>query len=386
MPSASRLAALARHHRRSPFRAAASAPRRQRTAVVLGRLIAVCFTVCLLTGMYSHFLQEPAAWMSFPTRPVWLYRVSQGAHVATGTALVPLLLAKLWTVYPRLFSWPVVRGGLHALERLSIAVLVSTAVLQLFLGFANTVKWYPWPFSFRTVHFWLSLVILGSLLIHIAVKLPVIQRHWRGSREPQPPGPGWTRRGFLTGVATATAAVTVTTVGQAVTPLSPAALLAPRKPGVGPQGLPVNRTAAAARVHTAATDPGWRLTVRGPVTVVYGLSELGELPQYEVELPISCVEGWSQNAVWGGVRLRDLLERSRTPRGAAVEVSSLERDGHYRTSQLGGEFAWDSESLLALRLGGEVLHLDHGYPARIITPARPGVLQTKWVDSIEVLA
>ena len=38
------------------------------------------------------------------------------------------------------------------------------------------------------------------------------------------------------------------------------------------------------------------------------------------------------------------------------------------------------------QLYGEVLDIDHGYPARIIAPGRPGVLQTKWLDRIEVLA
>ena len=35
-----------------------------------------------------------------------LYRVTQGVHVATGLASIPLLLAKLWAVYPKLFTWP----------------------------------------------------------------------------------------------------------------------------------------------------------------------------------------------------------------------------------------------------------------------------------------
>ena len=32
----------------------------------------------------------------------------------------------------------------------------------------------------------------------------------------------------------------------------------------------------------------------------------------------------------------------------------------------------------------EPLDLDHGYPCRVIAPNRPGVLQTKWVASLEV--
>jgi DMSO/TMAO reductase YedYZ molybdopterin-dependent catalytic subunit len=42
-------------------------------------------------------------------------------------------------------------------------------------------------------------------------------------------------------------------------------------------------------------------------------------------------------------------------------------------------------TLLALRVNGEVLHPDHGFPCRIIAPSRPGVLQTKWVTRLEVL-
>ena len=42
----------------------------------------------------------------------------------------------------------------------------------------------------------------------------------------------------------------------------------------------------------------------------------------------------------------------------------------------------DARSLLALQVGGEDLALDHGYPARIIVPALPGVHNTKWVGAL----
>ena len=50
------------------------------------------------------------------------------------------------------------------------------------------------------------------------------------------------------------------------------------------------------------------------------------------------------------------------------------------------EFVRDDLTLVALELEGETLDLDHGYPARIIAPARPGVLQTKWLSTLEVLS
>src|SRR6266496_1999338 len=90
-----------------------------RTATVIGRLLGTAFAVCFLTGLISHYLQHPPGWLAdgLPSRPVWGYRLTQGLHVATGTAAIPLLLAKLWTVYPRLFAWPPARSVSHLVER-----------------------------------------------------------------------------------------------------------------------------------------------------------------------------------------------------------------------------------------------------------------------------
>ncbi|HEY0694783.1 MAG TPA: molybdopterin-dependent oxidoreductase, partial [Kribbella sp.] len=68
-----------------------------------------------------------------------------------------------------------------------------------------------------------------------------------------------------------------------------------------------------------------------------------------------------------------------------VRVVSMEKGGFYATSELPPQFADDPLTLLALRLNGSELDLDHGFPARIIAPNRPGVLQTKWVHHLEVI-
>jgi len=65
---------------------------------------------------------------SFPTHPSWLYGLTQGLHVTIGLAVVPILLAKLWSVIPKLFEWPPTRSPAHALERLSLALLVDGAL------------------------------------------------------------------------------------------------------------------------------------------------------------------------------------------------------------------------------------------------------------------
>lgn len=345
--------------------------------------------VCFLTGLYSHFLQDTPTWLPAPSRPANLYRVTQGLHVISGTVAVPLLLAKLWTVYPKLFAKPNLKAVGQLIERLSILVLVSSMALELFIGFVNTLQWYPWPFPFRQTHYALAWIIVGALLVHLAVKLPLIRANWRRTRDPEPESlpaeiTGLTRRGLFRTVAGAAALVGVTTAGQSLTPLGSVAVLAPRKPGIGPQGLPVNRTAEAAGV--TGIDADWRFTIMGPRQLSYTLDELRALPQSRSELPIACVEGWSQGARWEGVRIRDLLTLSGAPAKSRVRVVSMEKGGFYATSELPEEFAADPLTLLALRLNGSPLALDHGFPARIIAPNRPGVLQTKWVHRLEVVA
>lgn len=369
------------------FRSALHHPR---TATVIGRWLGIAFGICFLTGVLSHLHQDGPAWLSLPARPVSAYRFTQGLHVISGMVSIPLLLAKLWTVYPRLFARPP-RSTFRALttlaERGSILVLASSAALQLFMGFVNTLQWYPWPFGFRETHYALAWVIVGALLLHIAVKLPLIVAHWRRTSADSLPGAttGLSRRGLFRTVAGVGALVGLTSAGQSVPPLGDLAVLAPRRPGLGPQRLPVNRTAQAAGVIAAATAPSWRLVVSGPREVSLSLAELRGLIQTSAGLPIACVEGWSQHAHWEGVRVRELLRLCGAPADSRVRVVSLERDGGYTVSELPPAFAADPLTLLALRVNGSVLDLDHGFPARIIAPNRPGVLQTKWVHRLEVL-
>ena len=73
-------------------------------AARIGLWLGVTFTIAFLTGIVSHWAQSPTPWFPFPSRPAWGYRVTQGLHVISGTAAIPLLLVKLWTVYPRLFA------------------------------------------------------------------------------------------------------------------------------------------------------------------------------------------------------------------------------------------------------------------------------------------
>lgn len=364
----------------------------ERTAALLGMALGACFLICFLTGLITQFAQHPLALglLSMPASPGWLYRVTQGTHVATGTLAIPLLLAKLWTVFPRLFTWPPVRSAAHALERISLVPLVAGSLFQLGTGLANGAHWRPWRFDFPVVHYWTAWIVIGALIVHIGAKMTITRSALgRSARAaPEPAGTGLSRRGFLTTVFAAAGVITLTTVGQTLRPLKQLALLAPRRPDVGPQGVPVNKAASGAGVVEAAMDVGYRLVVEGNVTRPLRLSrdELLALPQHSADLSIACVEGWSSAAVWGGVPVRDLVALAGgDPERSTVVVHSLQQGGAYSRSQLNEPHVRDRDSLLALTLRGEPLHIDHGYPCRLIAPNRPGVQQTKWVARLEVV-
>jgi DMSO/TMAO reductase YedYZ molybdopterin-dependent catalytic subunit len=321
-----------------------------------------------------------------PAAPAWGYRLTQGIHVTTGIASIPLLLVKLWTVYPQLFAWPPVRSVVHAAERLSVFVLVAASLTEVSIGFVNVLQWYPWHFGFVYVHRMLAYVVIGALLLHIAVKLPLI-REGLGARvtaaPTAAPAVGLSRRGLLIATAAGVGTLVVTTVGQSLGPLRRVALLAPRRPTAGPQGLAVNRTAAEAGLRDIAAMTGWRMRVHGPRPFALDLAAFEALPAVDRSIPLACVEGWSAGADWRGPLLLDLVRRAGGDADSRVRVVSLERFGSYRASIVDGPQL--ARAVLATHLNGERLDPDHGYPVRLIAPDRAGVLNTKWLTTVEVL-
>ncbi len=374
---------------------------RLRSATVSARVglwLGITFGICFVTGLISHYAQAPSQPVPFPTSPAWGYRVTQGLHIITGCAAVPLLLVKLWSVYPKLFELPPLRQGVRRLvlalaEKGSIAVLVASAIFQLASGLANVTEWYPFAFSFRATHYAFAWIAIGALVLHVAVKLPIIRDVLTRDVETDvadrssaiAPGP-ISRRGLVRTAYVASGLAALSVAGNSVTPLGKISVFAPHS-GDGPLGLPVTTSAAEAHVTAAATDPSYRLrVVLGDVVTEFTRAELLDLPQTTSELPIACVEGWSRSGTWSGVRLRDLLDEVGAQAGHPVYLLSVQPSGPFRGHELPAQFVDDPRTLLALRLNGESLSIDHGYPARLIAPNRPGVLQTKWVGQITVRA
>jgi DMSO/TMAO reductase YedYZ molybdopterin-dependent catalytic subunit len=397
---------------------------------VFGLILLAGIPVVFVTGLLSYAAYNPdlspvndttpdKGWLGFylfswPTRPEWLYRVNQGTHVTLGLILVPILLAKLWSVLPKLFEWPPVRNPAHALERLLLFLLVGGGVFEFATGIMNIQQWYVFPGSFYTLHFYGGWVFVAALAVHTGLKFPTVVRAIRdrgllrelrvgtaGTRpepldagylvSPDPATPTISRRGALALAGGGSLVLLALSVGQSIGgPLRRVALLAPhgQVTGSGPDDFQINVTAAQAHVTAGQTGESWRLALAlggsaagPPVTLTR--AELLAMPQHTARLSINCVEGWSTgDQEWSGVRLRDLARLAGLASPASVLVQSLERAGAFNRVVLSAGQVMDPDSLLAFRVNGADLSPDHGYPARVIVPAAPGVHNTKWVASM----
>jgi DMSO/TMAO reductase YedYZ molybdopterin-dependent catalytic subunit len=370
-----------------------------------------------VTGFISHAAYQPnlgqnaifgtinAFVFTWPTQPPWLYGLTQGLHVNIGLLAVPLVLAKLWSVIPRLFVWPPLRSAAMALERLTLLLLVGGVIFEFATGILNIQVFYPWRFGFLRAHYYGAWVVASALVVHVAIKTPVVITAWRrygvlrplsqslrttspepyepqGLAPPNPSAPTMSRRGLLALVAAGSLGLLAANIGETVGgPLRGFALLAPRGRvfGRGPNDFQINRTAAAAQIAPESVGPSWRLDLLGAHQLALARTDLLAMRLHTYDLPIACVEGWTTTQRWTGVRLSDLAELAEAQGPNTLRVDSIETNGTFRQTTLNPGQVQDPRSLLALRVNGFDLSLDHGFPARLIVPALPGVHCTKWV-------
>jgi DMSO/TMAO reductase YedYZ molybdopterin-dependent catalytic subunit len=387
---------------------------------VLSVVLLPGITVMFLTGLASYAAYDPnlaagndttpdkgllGSWLpGWPAGPSWLYWVNQGVHVTLGLVLIPVVLAKLWSVLPKLFEWPPVRSITHLVERASLLLLVGGAVFELVTGVMNIQYFYAWPFGFYQAHYYGAWVFIAAFVVHVAFRLPRMVTGLRSRSlrtelrtpvsattaehpdpdhlvSPDPAAPTISRRGALGMVAAGSLALLGLSVGQSIGGVARStALLSPRGQdlGKGPVDFQVNKTAAAAGI--GLVDQSWRLELIGAASRSLSRAQLLALPQHTAEMPIACVEGWSTGVQsWAGVRLADLAELVGAPPDAALFVESLERGGGFGSATLSAGQVRAPDALLALRVNGVDLSPDHGFPARVVVPALPGVHNTKWV-------
>lgn len=230
--------------------------------------------------------------------------------------------------------------------------------------------------------------------------------------------PDWDRRGFLVaGGAAAVGALVVGGLGRRLLegrPAGPRAddalppVTAGGSPRPGPSlppgaELPVEGITPLVvpndrfyRIDTALLVPRvdvttWALTVKGMVEREVRLTyeDLRAMPLFDQYVTIACVSNkvggdLVGNALWTGVRLREVLAMAE-PSDGATQTVGRSVDGF--TAGFPTAWAMDPsrEPMIAIGMNGEPLPADHGYPARLIIPGLYGyVSATKWLRDIEL--
>src|SRR5437763_5372848 len=144
----------------------------------LGTLLLPLIAIVAVTGLVSDGSYHPGLGLNSAfdryvaldvlihlpaSSPAWLYAVTQGLHITVGLVAIPLLLAKLWSVIPRLFAWPPVKGVGHVIERASLLLLVGGSLFEFATGLLNIQVFYPWHFNFVREHYYGAQVVIAAL-------------------------------------------------------------------------------------------------------------------------------------------------------------------------------------------------------------------------------
>jgi DMSO/TMAO reductase YedYZ molybdopterin-dependent catalytic subunit len=161
------------------------------------------------------------------------------------------------------------------------------------------------------------------------------------------------------------------------------------------------------------TDPAtWKLTLEGLVARPrsWSFAELAAMPQHSVFATVECAGNgrsflrekaagvqWGAGAIghaeWTGVRLRDLLEPAGlNPSALEVVFEGADRGTEpdhpapmFFSRSLPLAKALDPDTLIALRMNGELLDGNHGAPLRLFVPGWYGVASVKWLRTIRVI-
>ncbi|MGH2776405.1 MAG: molybdopterin-dependent oxidoreductase [Actinomycetota bacterium] len=163
-------------------------------------------------------------------------------------------------------------------------------------------------------------------------------------------------------------------------------------------GLPTEVTSAEEHyvvdinlIKPSVDADDWSLRVFGEVDeeLTFAFDELQErfeiVEEYSVMTCISNEVGGNLigTSLWGGVRLRDVLESAGVGDGV-VDLILRGADGYSDSIPI--DVAMNEHVLIAVSQNGEPLTQAHGFPCRLRVPAIYGMKNVKWLESIELVS
>jgi DMSO/TMAO reductase YedYZ molybdopterin-dependent catalytic subunit len=161
-------------------------------------------------------------------------------------------------------------------------------------------------------------------------------------------------------------------------------------PGLSPQ---LTANADFYIVDTALFKPRvdvatWRLAIDGHVDRPYELTynDLLAMDAVEQVQTLECISNpvggeLISTATWVGARMPDLLSRAGV-RAEAYDLVMTSVDGY--TDSIPIQKALEPTTLVAYAMNGDVLPVDHGYPARVLVPDIYGMKNVKWLARLTV--
>ncbi len=127
----------------------------------------------------------------------------------------------------------------------------------------------------------------------------------------------------------------------------------------------------------------YRLAVKGRVDTPLTLDYDGVIDRqaYKKIVTLNCVEGWSVDILWEGVRIRDILEQAGYDPNAKTVIFRC-YDGYSTSLPL--ETVVGRDLLLAYKMNGIDLPQERGFPFQVVAEDKWGYKWAKWVTEIEV--
>lgn len=138
-------------------------------------------------------------------------------------------------------------------------------------------------------------------------------------------------------------------------------------------------------IHPKIDQAEWSLSIDGAVNapVTLNWEQMIDLEQVDDISDFHCVTTWSKiDMRWRGVRVSTLLALA-DPKPEATHVMCYGYDGY--TTNVVLEELLKGDVLLVHEYEGAPLPIEHGGPARIITPQLYAWKGTKWINRLELM-
>ncbi|MHB8575254.1 MAG: molybdopterin-dependent oxidoreductase [Dehalococcoidia bacterium] len=353
----------------------------------LGAILTVMLTLQFLSGALFYlyvFYYDAPPWFTF----------TRFLHFYVGVALVPIVLAKYGATTLRAAGYYLHVERFHRLGPPSLVARITSPLLALdFLAIGisglyilfhvyYTVTNIP-PFNLKPVqtHAAASFIAVPLLGIHLGSHLfeslrSVKLKREIALREPPEARSAYTRRGFLAAVALSAVGLSIATQNTrlARAKIGPFYIIKVPKHASKAQDFPIETLFGVKPI----APESFQLQLDGAVDRpgMLTLADLAKLPVHTVELRTSCVSGWSSVNHWSGYLVKDVLALGGLQPG--VKQLSFRSATNYSVPWPAHRLLGD-DALLATKVNGEDLVVEHGAPLRLIAPGYPGQNMVKQV-------